>query len=266
MRKLMLEDRVAVISGAGQGIGLGIARAFGREGALVIIGELVADRGEAAASALKSEGHRAQAIPLDVTVPDSCTSLVESVLAEHGRIDILVNCAGLFILHRSEEMPESAWRHQVDVMLNGVFFLTQAVARQAMIPQKAGNVVTIASIGGMGGWPMRAAYNSSKAGVIMLNEVLATEWAQYNIRLNCISPGVTRTELVEKAVADGAAKLEQYSNRTPLGRIAEVEEIASAALFLASDRASYMTGENLRVDGGWIAGGKLETVGFPEDD
>ena len=135
-----------------------------------------------------------------------------------------------------------------------------------MIPQKAGNVVTIASIGGMGGWPMRAAYNSSKAGVIMLNEVLATEWAQYNIRLNCISPGVTRTELVEKAVADGAAKLEQYSNRTPLGRIAEVEEIASAALFLASDRASYMTGENLRVDGGWIAGGKLETVGFPEDD
>ena len=143
MGKLSLEDRVAVISGAGQGIGLGIARAFGREGARIIIGELVADRGEAAASVLASEGHRVQAIPLDVTVPDSCTSLVERVLAEHGRIDILVNCAGLFILHKSEEMPESAWRLQVDVMLNGVFFLTQAVARQAMIPQQAGTVVTI---------------------------------------------------------------------------------------------------------------------------
>ena len=266
MEDRALEDRIAVISGAGQGIGLGVARAFGSAGARVIIGEVVADRGEEAAATLVSEGHRAQAITLDVTQPDSCTSLVKAVLSEHGRIDVLVNSAGLFILHKSEEMPVSAWQQQVDVMLNGVFFLTQAVSRDAMIPQKSGSVVTIASIGGMGGWPMRAAYNASKAGVIMLNEVLATEWAQHNIRLNCISPGMTRTELVTKAVADGAARLDQYHNRTPLGRIAEVEEIASAALFLASDRASYITGENLRVDGGWIAGGKLEAVGFPEDD
>jgi len=138
------------------------------------------------------------------------------------------------------------------------------VARAAMIPQRRGSVVNIASIGGMGGWPMRSAYNAAKAGVIVLTEVLATEWAQYNIRLNCVSPGVTRTEMMDVAIKQGAANVAKYSNRTPLGRVAEVSEIASAVLFLASERASYVTGENLRVDGGWTPWANLNAVGFPE--
>jgi len=262
---MLLKDRVAIVTGAERGIGFGIAQAFGREGARLIIAVLVAERGQDAAEKLQAQGYPAQALPLDVTQTDSCQCLTRQVLAEYGRIDILVNNAGLFLLHPSEEMPEEHWRLQIDVMLNGAFFMTQAVARDAMIPQNSGVVVNIASIGGMGGWPMRSAYNAAKAGLIVLTEVLATEWAQHNIRLNCISPSVTRTDMMETLIRQGAVTLDKYANRTPLGRVAEVSEVAEAALFLASDRASYITGENLRVDGGWVPYGNLQALGFPEE-
>jgi 3-oxoacyl-[acyl-carrier protein] reductase len=261
---MLLEDRIAVVTGAGRGIGFGIAQAFCREGARVIIGELDMERGRDAAQKLTAQGHRAESIALDVTRADSCARLVERITAEHGHIDILVNNAGLFILHRSEETPEADWRRQIDVMLTGVFFMTQAVAR-GMIARRQGSIVSIASIGGMGGWPMRAAYNSAKAGVIALTEVLATEWAHYNLRINAVSPGVVRTEMMNVAIREGVATLEQYAQRTPMGRVAEVGEIADAVVFLASDRASYITGMNLRVDGGWVPWGNLRARGFPEE-
>jgi NAD(P)-dependent dehydrogenase (short-subunit alcohol dehydrogenase family) len=262
---MLLKDRVALITGAGRGIGFGVAQVFGREGAQVVIGELVEERGQQAAEKLVAQGYLAQAHPLDVTRTESCAQIVDQVLGAYGRIDILVNNAGLFLLEKSEEVAEDHWRLQVDVMLNGAFFMTQAVARAAMIPQRSGVVVNIASIGGMGGWPMRSAYNAAKAGLIVLTEVLATEWAQYNIRLNCISPSVTRTDMMESMIKQGSVTLEKYSNRTPIGRVAEVSEIADAVLFLASDRASYITGENLRVDGGWVPYGNLHALGFPEE-
>ena len=261
---MLLEDRIAVVTGAGRGIGFGIAQAFCREGARVIIGELDMERGRDAAEQLSSRGHHAQAFSLDVTRAESCVGLVEHVTAEHGRIDILVNNAGLIVLHRSEETPEADWRRQIDVMLTGVFLMTQAVAR-GMIARRHGSIVNIASIGGMGGWPMRAAYNSAKAGVIALTEVLATEWAHYNMRINAVSPGVVRTEMMNVAIREGVASVEQYAQRTPMGRVAEVDEIADAVVFLASDRASYITGMNLRVDGGWVPWGNLRARGFPEE-
>ncbi len=262
---MLFENRVAVVTGAGRGIGYGIAETLAREGAHVVIGELVAERGGEAADRIKENGCSAESIMLDVTKLESCQALAQQVVREHGRIDVLVNNAGLFIFHKSEDMPEADWRIQIEVMLNGVFFMTQSVAREAMIPQRSGSVVSIASIGGMGGWPARSAYNAAKAGVIVLTEVLATEWAQYNIRLNCVSPGVTKTEMNLAAIREGYASQDKYSNRTPLGRIAEVKEIADAVAFLASDRAAFITGENLRVDGGWVPWGNRHAIGFPED-
>lgn len=262
---MKLENLVAIITGAGQGIGYCIAETFGCAGAHVIIGEIDEELGTSAARRLTEAGYSAQSFPLDVTKTDSCQSLVDKVHSEHGKIDILVNNAGLFILHKSEDIPEEDWRIQIDVMLNGTFFMTQCVGR-VMIEQAYGSMVNIASIGGMGGWPMRAAYNAAKAGVITLTEVLATEWAQYNIRLNCVSPGVTRTEMLDSVVEKGDITLDRFNHRIPLGRVAETQDIANAVLFLASDRARYITGTNLRVDGGWVPWGNLQAEGFPADD
>lgn len=263
---MLLQDRVAIVTGAGRGMGLGIATRLASEGAQVVIAELVADRGREAAEKLQAEGYRAEAVELDVTSQASCAACADQVMQAHGKIDILVNNAGMFILRKSEDMPEAEWRIQVDVMYNGVFFMTQAVARAAMIPQRRGSIVSIASIGGMGGWPMRSAYNSAKAAVINLTEVLATEWGHYNIRLNCISPGVTRTEMMDVAIKQGIASVDQYAKRTPLGRIAQVREMADAVCFLVTDRARHITGVNLRVDGGWVPWAAMfGAEGFPEE-
>ena len=247
-----LAGRIAIITGAGRGIGLGIARAFCAAGATCVIAELEHAAGEAAAQQLRDCGHGAWAQQCDVRSRESVDALVGEVLQRHGQIDILVNNAGMNIISPTESHPDSDWQLQVDVMLNGVFICTRAVGA-VMLRQGAGVVLNISSIAGYGAWPLRAAYDAAKAGVISLTENIGCEWARRGVRVVSVAPGVTRTNILQSLVEQGVASLDQYERRTPMGRVAEVEEIASVARFLVSDRASYITATTIAVDGGWIA-------------
>jgi NAD(P)-dependent dehydrogenase (short-subunit alcohol dehydrogenase family) len=253
---------VAIVTGAAQGIGLAVARRLGADGCTVVLADLALERATSAAQGLREEGIDARPAGVDVTDAADCERLARSVVGDCRRVDALVNCANIAVYGASETMAERAWRAQIDVGLTGLFFATQAVAR-AMLAGGGGAIVNIASIGGMGGWPLRAAYNASKAGVINLTEVLATEWADRGVRVNAISPGVTRTEMTTDAFREGVASEERYVSRTPLGRLAAPEEMASVVAFLLSDRASGITGVNVRVDGGWVAWANPRGEGFP---
>ena len=247
-----LAGRVAIITGAGRGIGLGIARAFCEAGATCVIAELELAAGEAAARQLREYGHSAWAQQSDVRSRESVDALVEAVLHRHGQVDILVNNAGINLISPIETHPDSDWQLQIDVMLNGVFICTRAVGA-VMLRQGSGVVLNISSIAGYGAWPLRAAYDAAKAGVISLTENIGCEWARRGVRVVSVAPGVTRTSILQSLVDQGVASLDQYERRTPMGRVAEVEEIASVARFLVSDRASYVTATTIAVDGGWIA-------------
>ena len=251
-----LDGRIAIVTGAGRGIGYGIAERLCKAGAAVVVAEFNPDTGHDAVKKLTDAGCRASFQQTDVTRPESVEAMTQAVVSQHGRIDILVNNAGLAIIGPTETFPLQDWYHQVDVMYNGVFLCMQAVGR-AMLQQGKGVILNIASIGGMGAWPMRSAYNSAKAAVISLTENIGCEWARRGVRVVSLSPGVTRTAMLQQMVDEGIATLKKYNDRTPMGRVAEVEEIASVVLFLVSDRASYITATNVAVDGGWTAWGNL---------
>lgn len=247
-----LAGRIAIVTGAGRGIGFGIARNFCEAGATAIIAELEPDAGELAAKTLRDEGHGVWARECDVRSRESVEALVEAVLQRHGRIDILVNNAGMNLISPTESHPDSDWQLQIDVMLNGVFLCTRA-AGVVMLRQGSGVILNISSIAGYGAWPLRSAYDAAKAGVISFTENVGCEWARRGVRVVSLAPGVTRTNILQSLVDQGVASLDQYHRRTPMGRVAEVEEIAGVARFLVSDRASYITATTIAVDGGWTA-------------
>lgn len=258
-----MNGRVALVTGAGRGLGLGIARALGREpGWTVVLADLVAERAGEAADALAQEGVRADATGLDVTSSGSCRAGVEMVLARHRRLDVLVNNAGIADYGPAETTAEADWARVIDVLLTGTFLMSQA-AYAPLAASRDGAIVNIGSIGGMGGWPLRNAYGAAKAGVINLTQTLATEWAHAGIRVNCVSPGTIMTEMAAEAERRGVASLARYAARAPVGRMGAVEEIGDAVAFLASDRASFVTGANLRVDGGWVAWLNAAGHGYP---
>ncbi len=243
-----LEGRVAVVTGGGQSLGLEISRALRAAGAQMVIAEINDETGPDAAEELQGTF-----VKTDVTDPESVREMVRTVVSEHGRIDVLVNNAGVVHNIPSEEVPDEEWRKVISVNLDGVFWCCREVGK-AMLERGSGAIVNVASMSGMvSNHPQpQAAYNASKAGVITLTKSLAGEWASRGVRVNCVSPGYIRTPLTELGMSK-SEWAEVWLASTPMGRLAEPQEIAPAVLYLASDAASYATGTNLVVDGGYTS-------------
>jgi NAD(P)-dependent dehydrogenase (short-subunit alcohol dehydrogenase family) len=243
-----LRDRVAVVTGGGQSLGLAISRALRGAGAEMVIAEVNDQTGPDVAEELEGTF-----VHTDVTDPASVRDMVEMVLDEHGRIDVLVNNAGIAHNIPSEDVPDEEWLAVISVNLTGVFWCCREVGK-TMLERGTGSIVNIASMSGIiSNHPQpQAAYNASKAGVITLTKSLAGEWASRGIRVNSVSPGYIRTPLTELGMSTSEWS-EVWLSSTPLGRLAEPQEIAPAVLYLASDAASFATGTNLVIDGGYTS-------------
>lgn len=246
--------RVAVVTGAGQSIGFECAAAFAREGAHAVITDVDLDKAKAAAERLQREGLSAIVLPIDVRDPDQMEQAVQAVTGQFGRLDVWVNNAGVAQHYESFDLPRDLWQMSMDVMLSGTFFGCQAAGRG--MREHGGAIVNMASVNGFVPQPRRAAYCAAKAGVIMLTRVLASEWAANHIRVNAVAPSPVGASGMAKMIDSvGITSLSQYTERHPMKRLVEMREVVEAVLFLASDAASFVTGETLCVDGGWIAYG-----------
>ena len=254
---MRLKDRIAIVTGAARGIGAAISYRFASEGANLVIADVNLNEAQETSKKIANETSR-EVLPcmVDVTNSEDILKMVKYTEKELGEIDILVNNAGIGLVSPVEELKEEDWVRVLDINLKGVFLCSQAVGRE-MIRLKRGNIINIASMDGVVGLPGRSAYCTSKAGVIMFTKVLAIEWAKHNIRVNSISPGYTKTDLIAKLINQGIFDENGIKKRCPMGRMASPDEIAKAAVFLASDESSYITGSNLLVEGGWTAYGYL---------
>lgn len=241
-----LREKIAVVTGAGQGLGLAIARALQAAGAHVVVTELNEETGQAAAEEIGTEF-----LQLDVTDSSSVREMVEAVRERHGRLDVMVNSAGIAAHVPAEEMSDEEWRSIISVNLDGVFWCCREAGKM-MLEQGSGAIVNIGSMSGIiSNRPQaQAHYNASKAAVIMLTKSLAGEWATRGVRVNAVSPGYIATPLVQEDLEDPDLG-EIWLSSTPMGRAAQPEEIAPAVVYLASDASSFATGSNLVVDGGY---------------
>jgi NAD(P)-dependent dehydrogenase (short-subunit alcohol dehydrogenase family) len=249
-----LEGKTAIVTGSTKGIGLGIARAYVREGARVVINSRSAAD---CASVARELGSAAVAVAADLSRSDEVRRLAkESLAALDGTVDILVNNAGQPRVAPSESLPEADYRYTLDLNLNGCFVLTQEIVH-GMLAAGRGAIIHVSSMNGSVPFPQRLAYCVSKAGLNMMTKVMAIEWAARGVRVNAIAPGYVRTEFITMLSARGILDAEKLARRTPMGRIGTPEEIGEVAVFLASPAASFITGEILTVDGGWSSYGYL---------
>ncbi|MHB1294812.1 MAG: SDR family oxidoreductase [Anaerolineae bacterium] len=247
--RFSLKGRTALVTGSGQGIGRAYAIALAEAGADVAVVDINPATAEDTCNALLALGVRSMPLVVDVTDPDQVTSMVDSVVTAWGKLDIGVNNAGIGNWAPAEEMTLEAWRKVMDLNLNAVFYCAQAEGR-AMLPRGYGKIINTASMSAsiVNRPQKQAAYNASKAGVVHLTHSLAAEWAPQGIRVNCISPGYTRTPLVDQV----AHLVPGWLADIPMGRMAETGDLQGALVFLASEASDYVTGHDLVVDGGFM--------------
>jgi NAD(P)-dependent dehydrogenase (short-subunit alcohol dehydrogenase family) len=243
-----MQDKVIVVSGGASGIGAEVSARMASEGARVVITDLNGPQAKAKAAAIGAFG-----VACDITSPEQCDHAAQAALEKFGRLDGVVNCAGISKPHDSLTLPPAEWARMVDVQLNGAFYFVQACARRMM--ETGGAIVFITSTNAEAAFPRRAAYCCAKAGVAMLTKVLAIEWAEMGIRVNAVGPAYVATEMTLRNIAAGNVNEAQIKARIPLGRLAQPADVADAVSFLLSEKASFITGHSLYVDGGWLAYG-----------
>jgi NAD(P)-dependent dehydrogenase (short-subunit alcohol dehydrogenase family) len=256
---MRLKDKVALVTGAGRGIGREIALAYAREGAHVVINDVDPSTAETTASDAMKSGVKSFAIAGDIAGPNEPKRVVDAVVRELGRIDIVVNNAMRIVPGKLEELPESAWDTTMNIGLKAAFLVSQAAAKH-MIPQRSGSIVNIASVAGIFPYNWAGAYSVVKAGLLMLTKLQALEWAPYGIRANAITPGYIRTPGTEAMYADP----EIYEGRrrgVPMGRVGTGEDITGVAVFLASSDAQYTSGSVVGADGAQEVGYFLSVPG-----
>ena len=247
---LSLEGRVALVTGAARGIGQAIALELARFGADVAIDDILVDGLQETAGKINEIGGSSLVIEADVSTWEGRDKIVKEALARFGRIDILVNDAALPPLRAPVlETDEEGWDSIMGTNLKGLFFLSLAVAREAMIPQRKGNIVNLASLASFQPLWGQGVYCISKAGVAMVTQVLASEWAEYGIRVNAVAPKLVKSKMSERVWTD-PERLRSWEQSIALGRIAVPEDIVGAVIYFASDASAFVTGQTLLLNGG----------------
>jgi len=257
---LLIEGKVTVITGGGMGIGESIARAFAEEGADIVIGDLNLESASKVIQEIERKGRQGLAVEMDVSAEKDVDRLAEEALRKFGKIDLLVNNAGITQLPVSIfNLDIETWDRVNDIDYRGTFLCSRRIGAE-MVKRKSGAVVNIASIIGLASAPL-VAYGPAKSAVIMLTRILACEWGRHNVRVNAIAPGYTLTPLLKGLIERGERDPRDLLQRTPMGKLVEPQDIANAALFLCSEKARFITGVTIPVDGGVVADGVWSAYG-----
>jgi len=254
LNRFDLTGRVAIVTGGNGGLGFGMARGLGEAGATIAIAARDEGKGRKAIEELNAAGFPGRFYPLQASSASSCRTMVDSVVADFSRCDILINNAGTTIRKRPELLSEADWREVLDVNLGGALFCAQAVY-QHMKATRRGKIINIGSMYSIFGAPVVAAYAASKGGLVQLTRSLACAWASDNIQVNAILPGWLNTDLTRGAREQIAGLHDAVLSRTPAGRWGEPADMAGAAVFFASSASDFVTGTTLAVDGGYSARG-----------
>ena len=248
MSQFELKDKISIVTGGGTGIGKAIALEFAKVGANVVVASRKQENLDKAAAEIKALGRESLAIATDIRVPEQIDNMVKQTLDKFGRIDILVNNAGAGFPVAVEELSPNGWNVILAINLTGTFLCSSAIGK-VMIQQKGGKIVNIASVAGINGSPRMAHYGAAKAGVINLTKSLASEWAQYNINVNCIAPGMIETEGVRGQGILTADRAGDGTQAPPLRLPGVPEDVAHLAIFLASEASSHISGETMVIKG-----------------